>query len=97
MYIGLNELSGVLMAVKEVNFGNEDTVERDSLISEIELLSSLNHPNIVSYLHTEVTPRKPNGMDQTNSVPDFQLNPQGTLFIFTEWSTLACVVYCAFV
>ena len=52
VYIGLNENSGVLMAVKEVEVCDEK--EAKSLQQEIDLMRSLSHDNIVAYLGSEV-------------------------------------------
>ena len=52
VYIGLNENSGVLMAVKEVEVC--DAKEAKSLQQEIDLMRSLSHDNIVAYLGSEV-------------------------------------------
>jgi len=52
VYIGLNESTGVLMAVKEVNINNEK--EALGLQQEIDLMKSLSHENIVRYLGSEL-------------------------------------------
>ena len=56
VYIGLNEQTGGLMAVKEVRYSPEDTEEVESLRNEIELMRSLAHENIVRYIGTQVDP-----------------------------------------
>lgn len=57
VFLGMNAKTGMLMAVKQVELPqNDDEYTRrwrmmvDSLESEIELLKSIHHPNIVQYL-----------------------------------------------
>jgi len=69
VYIGLNETSGVLMAVKELRAGSDPEVK--ALQAEISLMRSLRHENIVQYLGSQADPAE----DPLQSV----------LFIFTEW------------
>ena len=54
VYMGLNEDTGALMAVKEVHIANENSKQIASLREEITLLASLRHDHIVRYLGTEV-------------------------------------------
>ena len=48
VYMGLNEDTGEMIAIKQIPIGNDEALE--SLTQEIELLKSLNHPHIVRYL-----------------------------------------------
>lgn len=57
VYMGLNEQTGSIMAVKELIFAEGDAQDIQVIQSEIDLLSSLSHENIVTYLGTECTPR----------------------------------------
>ena len=57
VFLGMNAKTGMLMAVKQVELppSDDDCTRRwrmmvDSLESEIELLKSIHHPNIVQYL-----------------------------------------------
>lgn len=58
--LALNEATGELMAVKEVMILNKSSTRNqqdlEALETEIELLSTLEHPNIVKYFGTERTP-----------------------------------------
>lgn len=69
VYLGLEEDTGAIIAVKEVMFTKNayDLEERAQMQEEIELLRSLQHPNIVTYLGTDVC------------------DNNHTLYIFTEW------------
>lgn len=69
VYLGLEEETGAIIAVKEIVFsnGSEDREELERIQEEIELLRTLQHPNIVTYLGTDVDDEKQ------------------TLYIFTEW------------
>jgi len=69
VYLGLEEDTGAIIAVKEVMFTRnvQDLKERAQMQEEIELLRSLHHPNIVTYLGTDVC------------------DDDQTLYIFTEW------------
>ena len=71
VYIGLNETTGGLMAVKEVRFSPEDQAEVESLRNEIDLMRSLAHQNIVRYLGTQLGGAGPGS--------------ENILSIFTEW------------
>jgi serine/threonine protein kinase len=55
VYLGLEEDSGAIIAVKEMAFSNEQELEElAQMQEEIELLRSLQHPNIVTYLGTDI-------------------------------------------
>lgn len=55
VYLGLEEDSGAIIAVKEIVFGkNHDREELKQMQEEIELLRTLHHNNIVAYLGTDV-------------------------------------------
>lgn len=54
VFLGLNEDSGELMAVKEIHFSSRDQREIVALQTEIDLMRSLKHQHIVRYLGTEV-------------------------------------------
>ena len=61
VFLGLNEDTGELLAVKEVLLSGS-TMERAaeqlrSLEAEVDLMRSLAHPNLVRYLGTERTPQ----------------------------------------
>jgi hypothetical protein len=61
VFLGLNEDTGELLAVKEVLLSGS-TMERAaeqlrSLEAEVNLMRSLSHPNLVRYLGTERTPQ----------------------------------------
>eukprot|EP00755_Sulcionema_specki_P014727 Sspe_Gene.57488::Locus_31541_Transcript_1_2_Confidence_0.750_Length_2089::g.57488::m.57488 len=56
VHIGLNELTGQLMAVKQIQFDPRDKAIRkkvEMLQNEIAVMKTLEHPNIVSYYFTE--------------------------------------------
>ena len=55
VYEGLNQDNGSLFAVKEINLNNVNEKSKiyEALQSEIKLLSTLEHPNIVRYLGFE--------------------------------------------
>eukprot|EP01080_Neovahlkampfia_damariscottae_P004496 gene4496-7876_t len=55
VYEGLNQETGTLFAVKEINLNNVNEKSKiyGALQSEIKLLSTLDHPNIVRYLGFE--------------------------------------------
>ncbi|TPX43215.1 hypothetical protein SeMB42_g04809 [Synchytrium endobioticum] len=59
VYYGVNMISGEIMAVKQVSIGDKDDKAKKSrekaLASEMALLSTLDHPNIVRYFGHEVT------------------------------------------
>ncbi|KAJ8614264.1 hypothetical protein CTAYLR_001129 [Chrysophaeum taylorii] len=69
VYLGLEEETGAILAVKEILFsnGSQDRAELEQMQEEIEVLRTLHHPNIVAYLGTDVDDEKQ------------------TLYIFTEW------------
>ncbi|EGB04224.1 hypothetical protein AURANDRAFT_3341, partial [Aureococcus anophagefferens] len=69
VYLGLEEDTGAIIAVKEILFtkNEQDLEELVQMQEEIELLRSLHHPNIVTYLGTDVC------------------DDDQTLYIFTEW------------
>lgn len=60
VYLGLNEETGELLAVKEVLLSGgtmaKATEQLRSLEAEVGLLRALSHPNIVRYIGTERTP-----------------------------------------
>ncbi|KAJ1449593.1 kinase-like domain-containing protein [Pelagophyceae sp. CCMP2097] len=62
VYLGLEEDTGAIIAVKEIMFSSalHDREELEQMQEEIELLRTLTHPNIVTYLGTDV-----NDDDQT--------------------------------
>src|SRR5690606_32695845 len=56
VYLGMNMETGELMAVKEVDIGGKCSDDQiKSLEREIELLSTLSHPNSVRYLGSQKT------------------------------------------
>ena len=52
VYLGLNQQTGELMAVKQLNTNEVSQKELATLEHEIEILTGLVHPNIVQYLGT---------------------------------------------
>ena len=63
VYLALNQQDGGLMAVKEIDIATVHASNRRGkdaavrLVQQLEILSSLHHPNIVRYLHTEIDDR----------------------------------------
>ncbi len=55
VFLGLNEETGVLFAVKEIVLVDETDDEVALLQSEINTMKHLSHPNIVSYVGMECT------------------------------------------
>ncbi len=55
MFLGLNEETGVLFAVKEIMLVDGTDDEVAVLQSEINTMKHLSHPNIVSYVGMECT------------------------------------------
>jgi hypothetical protein len=53
VYMGLNEETGQLMAVKVLNISGQEQEAQD-LYKEIDLMRKLDHPNIVRYLGAQV-------------------------------------------
>ena len=54
VYVGLNQDSGALVAVKEISFATRNASEVEELRKEINLMRSLRHKNVVAYMGTEV-------------------------------------------
>ena len=52
--MGLNELTGGLIAIKEMVFTQNNEKEMKALQREVSLMRKFSHPNIVAYLGTEV-------------------------------------------
>jgi serine/threonine protein kinase len=69
VFMGLNMDTGGLIAIKELVFSRDNEKEVNAMQQEINLMKSLDHPNIVKYLGTEMG-------DEQNS---------NLLYIFTEW------------
>jgi len=69
VFMGLNMDTGSLIAIKELVFSPDNQKEVAAMQQEINLMKSLDHPNIVKYLGTEMG-------SETNS---------NLLYIFTEW------------
>ncbi|SOV01322.1 related to MAPKK kinase [Ustilago sp. UG-2017a] len=55
VYRGLNWMNGETVAVKQIQLGNIPKAELGEIMSEIDLLKNLNHPNIVKYKGSEKT------------------------------------------
>ncbi|SNX84122.1 related to MAPKK kinase [Melanopsichium pennsylvanicum] len=55
VYRGLNYMNGETVAVKQVQLGNIPKAELGEIMSEIDLLKNLRHPNIVKYKGSEKT------------------------------------------
>jgi serine/threonine protein kinase len=72
VYMGLDERTGGLIAVKEIAFTPRDKQMVLQLQAEVELLAACQHPNIIRYLGTEV--------ERADSSEDESL-----LYIFSEW------------
>ena len=60
VYVALDQNTGTQIAVKCVNFGEDMKSKQEvaALKREIDLLSNLNHPNIIKYLGTATRHRK---------------------------------------
>ena len=71
VYLGLDNVSGAFLAVKEITFTRENTKELEELKTEIRLLRQLEHMHIVRYLGAEV--------------PAEAVDGGLTLHIFTEY------------
>ncbi|KAI0683103.1 kinase-like protein [Earliella scabrosa] len=56
VYRALNWATGETVAIKEIQLGNIPKSEIGQIMSEIDLLKNLNHPNIVKYKGFETTP-----------------------------------------
>mmetsp|Transcript_38940 Transcript_38940/g.121991 ORF Transcript_38940/g.121991 Transcript_38940/m.121991 type:complete len:807 (-) Transcript_38940:535-2955(-) len=54
VYMGLNEQSGAIMAVKEIGFASEDKQEMVALQREVEFMKALRHQRVVQYLGAEI-------------------------------------------
>ncbi|KAK0539923.1 Protein kinase of the Mitotic Exit Network [Tilletia horrida] len=55
VFRGLNWTTGETVAVKQIKLGNIPKSELSEIMSEIDLLKNLKHPNIVKYLGSEKT------------------------------------------
>ncbi|CDW98725.1 hypothetical protein [Sporisorium scitamineum] len=55
VYRGLNYMNGETVAVKQIQLGNIPKPELGEIMSEIDLLKNLHHPNIVKYKGSEKT------------------------------------------
>ena len=55
MYQGLHVDGGAFVAIKQFKFDSGTEEQKKSLMAEIELLRSLNHPNIVHYITYSIT------------------------------------------
>ena len=74
VYLGLDNESGALLAVKEISFTRENAADVEELKLEISLLRTLDHNHIVRYLGAEVPTSENNGGSS-----------ELTLHIFTEY------------
>jgi len=54
VFMGMNELTGGLIAIKEMVFTQDNESEMQALQREVSLMRKFAHPNIVAYLGTEV-------------------------------------------
>ena len=54
VFMGMDTETGALLAIKELVFSPDDSKEIQSMQLEIDLMKSLDHPNIVKYLGTEM-------------------------------------------
>ena len=54
VFMGMNEISGELIAIKEMVFTPDNYKEITALQQEISLMKGFSHPNIVAYLGTEM-------------------------------------------
>lgn len=54
VYIGLEEVSGSMIAIKEIRYSHTDEAHIQQLCKEIELMKTLDHINIVRYLGTQM-------------------------------------------
>jgi len=75
VYLGLDNQTGALLAVKEISFTRDNVSDLNELKLEISLLRKLDHNHIVRYLGAEV-PDKNNNNSSSNGL---------TLHIFTEY------------
>ena len=75
VYLGLDNETGALLAVKEVSFTRENAADVEELKLEISLLRKLDHNHIVRYLGAEI-PQSDGQQDGSSEL---------TLHIFTEF------------
>ncbi|GMH87519.1 hypothetical protein TL16_g10879 [Triparma laevis f. inornata] len=54
VYLGMNEASGTLMAIKTMNIANAEQADIADLQQEIDVMRILSHPNIVRYFGAEL-------------------------------------------
>ncbi|GMH60327.1 hypothetical protein TrST_g5641 [Triparma strigata] len=54
VYLGMNEASGTLMAIKTMNIANAEQSDIEDLQQEIDVMRILSHPNIVRYFGAEL-------------------------------------------